>query len=522
MGLCMSILQSSLRTEAFFCKSVHLPGMRRSYLCTLTLFFLSLAMVGASLTDLDYHLGKSKYGSASISGEESFHGSSSALLSVDERGSYTRISVYPDKPLPLEELDRLSMWIIPEAGDGIAQIELFLDGDGDGSYNSHSKEDARLRSLKKSWSEMGMIPQEWNELDGFDLAYEEYGENHDDQSLDDYREYMGGLKVTRIYITLYKDQSASKTEAYFDYMKIGGQLLSFEPLEQEEIKDAPKSASPGGTITYVITYGNNLLEPADIVVVESYDSRTTFIQASPQPDSGTNNVWTFRDLQPGEHGQITVKVRTSKPACRADIKGEVSGKGYTAVSGMLSTDFEGYQITNSVTLSSDKFNLTATATTAVRSVEGSTVTFNDHGSGFYNSKEQLGYSPTRISIFRDVNAVGSIVTANISNRSMPLSSSINSRRLCENKARDILWKESYFGDFINLSSRAQLSKSISFFETSSRFSGMAEGHFRWNDNISTSLLVGNFSLARKATARSYTKRSKQADDGLGCCYDTQE
>lgn len=496
--------------------------MRNLSRCCLPLFLLSLAIVGASLTDLDYNLGKSKYGSSSISVEESFHGSSSALLSVDDKGNYIRISVYPDEPLSLKELDRLSMWIIPEAGDGKAQIEVFLDGDGDGSYNSHSKKDARLRSLKESWSEMGMTTQEWNELDGFDLAYEEYGEDSGGQSLDVYRERLKNSLVVRIYITLYKDSSAAKTRAYFDYIKIGDQLLSFEPLEQEEIKDAPKSTSPGSTITYVITYGNNLLEPVDLAVVESYDPRTTFVQASPQPDPGTNNVWTFRNLSPGEHGQITVKVRTSKPACKADIKGEVSGKGYTAVSGMLSTDFDGYQISNTVTLSSDKFNVTATATTAVRSVDGSIVTFNDHGSGFYSSREQLGYSPTRISVFRDVNAIGSIIATNISNRSMLFSSGLHSRRLCENRARDILWKESYFGDFLNVSNHAQLSKTISFFETSSQFSGMADCHFKWNDEISTSRLVGNFTLARKATARSYSKRSSQADDGLGCCLEVKE
>jgi hypothetical protein len=485
--------------------------------CCLPLFLLSLAMVGASLTDLDYNLGKSKYGSSSISEEESFHGSSSALLSVDNKGNYIRISVYPDEPLPLEELDRLSMWIIPEAGDGIAQIELFLDGDGDGSYNSHSEKDARLRSLKESWSEMGMTPREWNELDGFDLVYEEYGADSGGRRLDAYRERLGDSKVTRIYITLYKDSSAAKTAAYFDYIKIGGQLLSFEPLEKEEIKDAPKSTSPGSTITYVITYGNNLLEPVDLVVVESYDPRTTFVQASPQPDPGTNNVWTLHGLAPGEHGQITVKVRTSKPACKADIKGEVSGKGFAAVSGMLSTDFDSYQISNTVTLSSNKFNITASALTAVRSVEGSIVAFNDHGSGFYSSREQLGYSPTRVSVFRDVNARGSVIATNISSRSMLFGTGIRSRRLCENRARDILWKESYFGDFLNMSSHAQVSKTISFFETSSQFSGMADCHFKWDDEISASRLAGNFTLARKATAKTYSKRSSQVDDGLGCC-----
>jgi hypothetical protein len=491
--------------------------MRNLSLCCLPLLFLSLIAVGAGLTDLDYHLGKSKYGSSSITEEESFHGSSSALLSIDDKGNYIRISVYPDEPLPLEELDRLSMWIIPEAGDGKAQIELFLDGDGDGSYKSRSEKDTRLRSLRESWSEMGMIPLEWNELDGFDLAYEEYGRDSGGQNLDVYRERLGGSKVVRFYITLYKDSSVAKTRAYFDYIKIGDQILSFEPLEQEEIKDAPKSTSPGSTITYVITYGNNLLEPVDLVVIENYDPRTTFIQASPQPDPGTNNVWTFRSLPPGGHGQILVKVRTSKPACKADIEGEVSGKGYTAVSGLLSTDFEGYEISNTVTLSSDKFNITASALTAVRSVEGSVVTFNDHGPGFYSSQELLGYSPTRISVFRDVNAVGSIIATNISNRSMIFSSGLHSRRLCENRARDILWKESYFGESLNVSNRAQLSKTISFFETSSRFSGMADCHFKWNDEVSTSRLMGNFTFARKATARSYSKRSSQEDGGLGCC-----
>jgi hypothetical protein len=501
--------------------------MRRPPLYHLSLALLSLSLIGAGLTDLDYNLGKSKYGSSSISDDESFHGSSSALLSVDEDGSYIRISVYLDEPLPLDDLDRLSMWIAPELGDGAAQIDLFLDGDGDGSYDSHSALDARLRSLRESWSEMGMISQEWNELDGFDLAYEEYGEDSGSQSLDVYSERLGKLSVVRLYITLYKDENVPKTSAYFDYIKVGDQILSFEPLEREEIKDGTKSVSPGGTVTYVITYGNNLLEPVDLVVSESYDPRTAFIQASPPPDPGTNNVWTIHNLPPGKHGQIVVKVRASKPTCKADLRGEVSGAGYTSVSGMLSTDFEGYQISNTVTLSSDKFNLTSTATTAVRSIEGSIINYNDHGSGFYSSRDQLVYSPTRISAFRDVNAVGSITSVNISatnisDRSVLFRGDLRARSLCENKMRDLLWKESYSGDVLNISRRAQLSKTNSFFETSAGFSGTADCHFKWNEGISSSQLAGNLSFNRRATVKYYSRRSSQADDGLGCCQEAEE
>jgi len=63
------------------------------------------------LTDLDYHLSKLKYADASVSARQSFHGSSSAELSVDSKGSYARIYIYLDPPLPLEDLDQLSMWI---------------------------------------------------------------------------------------------------------------------------------------------------------------------------------------------------------------------------------------------------------------------------------------------------------------------------------------------------------------------------------------------------------------------------
>lgn len=128
---------------------MNLSSMRNLSQYLLPLCFLSLILICTGLTDLDYNLGNSKYASSYISEEESFHGSHAALLSVDEKGSYIRISVYLDEPLPLEELDHLSMWVIPEAGDGIAQIELFLDGDGDGSYDSHSEADARIRSMKE-------------------------------------------------------------------------------------------------------------------------------------------------------------------------------------------------------------------------------------------------------------------------------------------------------------------------------------------------------------------------------------
>ena len=124
------------------------------------------------------------------------------------------------------------------------------------------------------------------------------------------RSKLDGKRIVKIYITIYKDSKVSDTSAFIDYIKIGDEIISFEPLEEEDVKDGPSSATPGGLMTYTITYGNNELEPADLIVKEDYDPRTVFIESYPPPDPGTTNTWTFPNLPPGAHGQITIKMRS--------------------------------------------------------------------------------------------------------------------------------------------------------------------------------------------------------------------
>ncbi len=398
-----------------------------------------------ALTSLDYHLGQSKYGDATISNDESFHGSNSAELSVDAKGNYVRVSVYMNELMPLDNLDLMSMWINPQSGDGEVQLELFLDGDGDGNYDSHNSKDARIRSLKKSCSETGMSFAQWNELDGFDLNYEKYGDkSFGSGSLEDVKNKLKGKSIVRLYVTFYKDKKVPITTAYFDYIKIGDQIISFEPLEQEAVKEGTKSVSPGGQITYTITYGNNQLEPVDLVVKEKYDPRTIFIEADPKPDPGSTNVWTFHQLPPGAHGQITIKMATIKPSCKANIQSEVYGTGYTSVSGILSTDSDSYRVTNTVTISSGEFNFTASAATKVRPIEGSTLAFGEHGSGIYDAKDQLVYSPSIISINREVNGSVGLVFANLSYRSIPIPGSWFATTRGENKIREFCWSDKFY------------------------------------------------------------------------------
>ncbi len=486
--------------------------------------FIYSSLTGLALTDLDYRLGHSKYADASISGDDSFHGSSSAELSVESKGDYIRVSVYMDEPMPLEDLDLLSMWVKPQSGDGKIQLDLYLDGDGDNSYNSHNSKDARVRSLRESWSEAGISLSQWSELDGFDLTFEKYQDKtFGSGGLEDFKSKLKGERLVRLYILLYKNGTVPTTSAFIDYIKIGDQIISFEPLEQEAIKKATKSISPGGQITYTITYGNNQLTPVDLVVKEQYDPRTSFIEANPSPDAGSKDVWTFRQLPPGAHGQIVIKVATIRPSCRAKIESEVSGMGYTSVNGLLSTDFGGSLITNRVTISASEFNITASAYTTVRPIEGSIVAYDEHGSGFYKSKEQLAYSPSSISISRQINGSTALATVNLSRSSIAIPGGWFASLRGENKIRDILWSDKYYhASLLNLSYRIQLSKAQSLLETSSRFIGMVDRTSQWTDIITDQRLAGDFTFKSKAAGKWSGMQISQQEAGLDCCPEIQD
>ena len=488
------------------------------------IIFLQIWMFNAyCLTNLDYHLSKSKYGEASISDRMGFHGSNSASLSVVNKGTSSRISIYLDDPLPMEELDLLSMWINPQMGDGKIQIELFLDGDGSNSYDSKNSQDARLRSISRSWSDLEMSQTQWNEVDGFDLDFEKYGDKSVPiGSLDDFRNRMRGKGIVRIYITLNKDPNVPQTTAFIDYIKIGDEIISFEPLEDEDIKDGPRTATPGGQITYTITYGNNEMQPANLVVSEEYDSRTVFIDSYPRPDPGTNNIWTFRNLPPGAHGQIKIIMRTVKPAAKANIDSNVHGQGLTSTKGMLSTSFEGYSVTNNVRISSGEFNFTDSVTTAVKPIVGSTLVFGEHGSGSYQAEEILDYNSVSISAKRDVSASFSSCRINLSRSrsSIPLRESWSAGLLAENDYRDLRWSDRYIeASLLNLSYKTSLGKTLSYLETSGQITGIADKSYKWPGGVADQRLDGNFTLQGNVRWKktSWSVSPSPPKDELECC-----
>jgi uncharacterized repeat protein (TIGR01451 family) len=78
-------------------------------------------------------------------------------------------------------------------------------------------------------------------------------------------------------------------------------------------QDLSDPVQAGALLEYVIHYDNHGDSPAyDVVITETYDSRVTFVSASPAPSEG-DNVWNIGDLAKGAFGDIRVTVRVPTP-----------------------------------------------------------------------------------------------------------------------------------------------------------------------------------------------------------------
>lgn len=453
------------------------------------------------LTDLDYSLRKLKHSEGKVSLDQSFHGANSAMLSVFQKNRFSRVYINLKEPMDIEDLDQLNFWINPQSGSGSIQIEIQLEGKGE----------KKIVSLKMSLDEMKL--SKWNEIDAFDLEYK------DSKSLDDLKKELKGKKITKIYITLYNTgKDGTTTKAFIDYIRIGNQLISFEPLEKEDAKDGPSSASAGGLITYTITYGNNGIEPVDVVVKEDYDPRTLFIEATPSPDPGTSNTWTFPKLPAGKHGQIIIKMRTIKPSARASISGSVSGRGFASTEGMLCTEAESYVVTNTVHITAGEFNHTASASTRIRPIIGSVLQYGEHGCGDFMAEEAIGFNPTSISVKRSVFGLASPVSVNLSQDSLGIDGDWSAKILAENDYRDIFWSDRYHeAKILNVSYEAHLGKSLSSLQTAAHVEGLLDRTARWPEGASDTHLAGDFNLTGRAKWRWSNKTISPDREWLPCC-----
>jgi hypothetical protein len=505
--------------------------MGKTGVVTAFLLLLILFAETPSLAKIDYSLGGSTIGRETvISTADGFHGPHSAWFSIKpddnpniakRKDRYARAYLTMKDLMPLDDIDLLSMWIKPEKGDGRLELQLYLDGDGDGKCETtHSEKDVKLSTAKISWSSIGLMPDMWNELDAFDLLFNSDGKgkgnDHKGMSLDDYKEIFHGMKVVKFWIRIYN--GAGETAAYIDYIRVGPQLISFEPLETEDIKKAAKSVAAGSKITYTITYGNPFDEPIDLKVVEKYDPLTLFLEAFPIPDAETNNIWTIHQLPPGIYGQIKVTLVTIKPKIDAEIGGTVSGEGYASVHRAFSTERDSYPVTNHVDIFSNKINLTDEVTTIVKHAVGSSLEFSEHGSGSYYSSELLSYTSSRIFMDQDLRTVYTPRTISLPGMELKANTSWSARRLCQNDLKEGLLSERYHeAKMLDLSGSAGTYTTKSWLETRSRFIGMVQFETRWRGSRTIDMFAGNFTVSNRAWGIYENKRKYPDKSWLDCC-----
>ena len=166
-------------------------------------------------------------------------------------------------------------------------------------------------------------------------------------------------------------------------------------------KSAPTSVAPGGTITYTILYANvGPVALTEVTITENYPECVTFISADPAPDAGTNNMWSIGTLPAGASGQIIIKVKVpdSRDLTFTET-GSVTGEGFVMVNKDLSTEQKPYRLKNVVTISCAETDpVTASASTTVSGVPGTSLEITEHGSGIYESEEILNFGTKNKSI----------------------------------------------------------------------------------------------------------------------------
>jgi uncharacterized repeat protein (TIGR01451 family) len=204
------------------------------------------------------------------------------------------------------------------------------------------------------------------------------------------------------------------------------------------------SVSPGGTLTYTITYANLANTPLqEVVIIESYPTGATFISASPAPDSGTDNRWTIGTLPGHAWGTITIDVKApEEPKIKFDMEQSAKGVGFVSSYRNLNTGREPQAFTNQVSMTAHGLaGVTAVSKVTISGEEGTKLALRESGSGTYAREEQLQYLRENRSI-RDVSNLS--VSYQAANFQLPSNRSIgyNSKWAEIEKAKNYITSES--------------------------------------------------------------------------------
>ncbi len=158
-----------------------------------------------------------------------------------------------------------------------------------------------------------------------------------------------------------------------------------------------KAVRRGEEASYIITVCNNGGEPASNVTVRDvFDSAVELVSA--WPEMVEEGVWHFPALAPGQCVQMGLTVRVPRTDVLYQSQQSVTGQGFVRSYRDYSTRRPLGLLTNRVYVSSDQMQLSATANVKILAEEGTELSLREHGSGDYQSQEDLRFLTTNKSI----------------------------------------------------------------------------------------------------------------------------
>ena len=236
--------------------------------------------------------------------------------------------------------------------------------------------------------------------------------------------------------------------------------------------------SPGGTLTYTITYANLADTPLqEVVITESYPSGATFLSASPAPDSGTDNRWTIGTLPGHASGTITIDVKAPEETkIKFDMDQSAKGVGFVNTYRNLNTGREPQTFTNQVSMTAHGLTgVTAVSKVTISGEEGTKLALRESGSGTYAREEQLQYLHENRSIKDVSNLSVSYLAANFQlpgNRSIGYNSKWTEMEKAKNYITSESVEESYrYASKINRDSLIALDRNGTRMAVDSQFEG---------------------------------------------------
>ncbi|HQJ79494.1 MAG TPA: DUF11 domain-containing protein, partial [Methanothrix sp.] len=240
-----------------------------------------------------------------------------------------------------------------------------------------------------------------------------------------------------------------------------------------------KTVKRGENITYTITICNDgSMSLEDVVAWDVVDKQLILLYSS--MDTGEDGKWHLGTLSPGQCAVITLIVQVPDRNFRFDMTSSVSGEGFVNVADDYSTTLPQFVIKNTVYAlsSSIKWQSEDTAMVTVLGEAGTELSNREHGSGTYESEEELRIITENKSIQanRSMAAMHQPVTLSLYGSRTLNSSSLWTEKI---QARNRVTGLSMTGSVshaknISLDSRIKLDENESVVDLYSEFEGLGQ------------------------------------------------